>query len=125
MFLPKWIAMTRKIDLNILGGGGVMIGGKMECSINRGTAERAKRDLDTTIGRNLVTGKVTSKAELADADNPTMNLETAQMNFGKAKTELEEAQKVYTDDASVKNSRRVDIEAAEEIKEKADKKKDK
>ena len=106
-------------------GGGVMIGGKMECSINRGTAERAKRDLDTTIGRNLVTGKVTSKAELADADNPTMNLETAQMNFGKAKTELEEAQKVYTDDASVKNSRRVDIEAAEEIKEKADKKKDK
>lgn len=116
--------MTRKIDLNILGGG-VMIGGKMECSINRGTAERAKRDLDTTIGRNLVTGKVTSKAELADADNPTMNLETAQMNFGKAKTELEEAQKVYTDDASVKNSRRVDIEAAEEIKEKADKKKDK
>ena len=102
-----------------------MIGGKMECSINRGTAERAKRDLDTTIGRNLVTGKVTSKAELAGADNPTMNLETAQMNFGKAKTELEEAQKVYTDDASVKNSRRVDIEAAEEIKEKADKKKDK
>ncbi|WP_241091656.1 hypothetical protein [Campylobacter showae] len=121
-----------KVDCNdpknrpkYIGGGGVMIGGKMECSINRGTAERAKRDLDTTIGRNLVTGKVTSKAELADADNPTMNLETAQMNFGKAKTELEEAQKVYTDDASVKNSRRVDIEAAEEIKEKADKKKDK
>ena len=66
-----------------------------------------------------------------------MNLETAQMNFGKAKTELEEAQKVYTDDASVKNSRRVDkarksfekaqrdLEAAEEIKEKADKKKGK
>lgn len=127
--------MTRKIDLNILGG--VMIGGKMECSINRGTAERAKRDLDTTIGRNPVTGKVTSKAELAGADNPTMNLETAQMNFGKAKTELEEAEKVYTDDPSVKNSRRVDkarkafkqaqldLEAAEEIKEKADKKKDK
>ena len=98
--------MTRKIDLNILGG--VMIGGKMECSINRGTAERAKRDLDTTIGRNPVTGKVTSKAE-----------------------------KVYKDDASVKNSRRVDkarksfekaqrdLEAEEEIKEKADKNKGK
>ena len=117
--------------------GGRLIGGVKECDVNRGTAERAKRDLDMTIGRNPVTGKVTSKAELAGADNPTMNLETAQMNFGKAKTELEEAQKVYTDDASVKNSRRVDkarksfekaqrdLEAAEEIKEKADRKKDK
>ena len=118
--------------------GGVMISaGKKECDVNRGTAERAKRDLDMTIGRNPVTGKVTSKAELAGADNPTMNLETAQMNFGKKKVELEEAEKVYTDDASVKNSRRVDkarksfekaqrdLEAAEEIKEKADRKKDK
>lgn len=117
--------------------GGVMVGGKMECSVNRGTAERAKRDLDMTIGRNPVTGKVTSKAELAGADNTTMNLETVQMNFGKKKVELEEAEKVYADDASVKNSRRVDkarkafkqaqldLEAAEEIKEKADKKKDK
>ena len=108
--------------------GGGMVGGKMECSINRGTAERAKRDLDMTIGRNPVTGKVTSKAELAGADNATMNLETAQMNFGKKKVELEEAEKVYADDASVKNSRRVDkarkafkqaqldLEAAEEIK---------
>lgn len=112
--------------------GGFMVGGKMECSVNRGTAERAKRDLDMTIGRNPVTGKVTSKAELAGADNATMNLETAQMNFGKKKVELEEAEKVYADDASVKNSRRVDkarkafkqaqldLEAAEEIKEKAD-----
>ena len=119
-------------------GGGVMISaGKKECDVNRGTAERAKRDLDMTIGRNPVTGKVTSKAELAGADNPTMNLETAQMNFGKKKVELEEAEKVYADDASVKNSRRVDkarkafkqaqldLEAAEEIKEKADKKKGK
>ena len=118
-------------------GGRLIGGGVKECFVNRGTAERAKRDLDLTIGRNPVTGKVTSKAELAGADNPTMNLETAQMNFGKAKTELEEAQKVYTDDASVKNSRRVDkarksfekaqrdLEAAEEIKEKADKKKGK
>ena len=117
--------------------GGVMIGGKMECSINRGTAERAKRDLDMTIGRNPVTGKVTSKAELAGGDKATNNLEAAQMNFGKKKVELEEAEKVYADDASTKNSRRVDkarksfekaqrdLEAAEEIKEKADRKKDK
>ena len=109
--------------------------GKKECDVNRGTAERAKRDLDMTIGRNPVTGKVTSKAELAGADNPTMNLETAQMNFGKKKVELEEAEKVYKDDASVKNSRRVDkarkafkqaqldLKAAEEIKEKADRRK--
>lgn len=117
--------------------GGRLIGGVKECFVNRGTAERAKRDLDLTIGRNPVTGKVTSKAELAGADNPTMNLETAQMNFGKKKVELEEAEKVYADDASVKNSRRVDkarksfekaqrdLEAAEEIKEKADRRKDK
>ena len=116
--------------------GGVMIGGKMECSINRGTAERAKRDLDTTIGRNPVTGKVTSKAELAGSDNPTMNLETAQMNFGKAEQALKDAEEAYEGDRSVKNSRRVDkarkafkqaqlnLEAAEEIKEKADRRKD-
>lgn len=127
--------MTRKIDLNILGG--VMMGGKEECGVNRGTAERAKRELDMTIGRNPVTGKVTSKAELAGGDKATNKLEVAQQNFGKAKTELEEAEKVYTDDASVKNSRRVDkarkafkqaqldLKAAEEIKEKADKNKDK
>lgn len=118
-------------------GGGVMMGGKEECGVNRGTAERAKRELDMTIGRNPVTGKVTSKAELAGGDKATNKLEAAQQNFGKAKTELEEAEKVYTDDASVKNSRRVDkarkafkqvqldLKAAEEIKEKADKNKDK
>ena len=117
--------------------GGVMIGGKMECDVNRGTAERAKRSLDGTIGRNPVTGKVTSKAELAGGDNATMRLENAQMNYGRKKVELEEAEKLYADDASVKNSRRVDkarksfekaqhdLEAAEEIKEKADRKKDK
>ena len=38
--------------------GGVMISGKEECDVNRGTAARAKRDLDLTIGRNPVTGKV-------------------------------------------------------------------
>ena len=117
--------------------GGVMISGKKECLVNSGSKEKVKRSFDGTIGRNPVTGKVTSKAELAGANNPTMNLETAQMNFGKKKVELEEAEKVYADDASVKNSRRVDkarkafkqaqldLEAAEEIKEKADKKKDK
>jgi len=117
--------------------GGVMIGGKEECGVNRGSAERAKRDLDMTIGRNPVTGKVTSRAELAGGDNATMRLENAQMNYGRKKVELEEAEKVYADDASVKNSRRVDkarkafkqaqldLEAAEEIKEKADKKKGK
>lgn len=117
--------------------GGRLIGGGKECFVNRGTAERAKRELDMTIGRNPVTGKVTSRAELAGGDNATMRLENAQMNYGKKKYELEEAEKVYADDASVKNSRRVDkarkafekaqrdLEAAEEVKEKADRKKDK
>ena len=117
--------------------GGVLMGGKKECFVNRGTVERAKRELDMTIGRNPVTGEVTSKAELLGGDNATTNLEKAQMNFGKKRVELEEAEKVYADDASVKNSRRVDkarkafkqaqldLEAAEEIKEKADKKKGK
>ena len=59
--------------------GGVMISeGKKECDVNRGTAERAKRELDMTIGRNPVTGKVTSKAELAGGDKATINLEAAQ-----------------------------------------------
>jgi len=90
-----------------------------------------------TIGRNPVTGKVTSKAELLGGDKATNNLEKAQMDYGKKKVELEEAEKIYAEDASVKNSRRVDkarksfkqaqldLEAAEEIKEKADRKKDK
>jgi len=98
--------MTQKIDLNILGG--VMMGGKEECGVNCGTAERAKRELDMTIGRNPVTGKVTSKAELAGGDKATNNLEAAQQNFGKAKTEFEEAQKAYEGDRGTKNSRRVD-----------------
>lgn len=118
-------------------GGGVMIGGKMECDVNRGTAERAKRELDLTIGRNPVTGKVTSKAELAGGDKATNNLEAAQQNFGKAKTELEEAEELYKSNPSTKYSNRLDkahkafkqaqldLEAAEEIKEKADRKKDK
>ena len=109
----------------------------MECDVNLGTAERAKRELDMTIGRNPVTGKVTSKAELAGGDKATNNLEAAQMNYGKKKFELEEAEKAYSEDISIENSRRVkkarkafekaqlDLEAAEEIKEKADRKKDK
>nr|WP_315017148.1 hypothetical protein [uncultured Campylobacter sp.] len=116
-------------------GGGIKGGGKKECY--RLSKEDSKRDFDATIGRNPVTGKVTSRAELAGGDKATNNLEAAQMNFGKKKVELEEAEKVYKDDASVKNSRRVDkarkafekaqrdLEAAEEIKEKADRKKDK
>ena len=112
--------------------GGTLIGGKKECFINRGTAERAKRELDLTIGRNPVTGEVTSRAKLAGGDNATMRLENAQMNYGKKKYELEEAEKFYADDPSTKNSNRLDkarkafkkaqldLEAAEEIKGKAD-----
>lgn len=109
--------------------GGTLMGGKKECYL---TAKQAKRNLDGTIGRNPVTGKVTSRANLAGGDNATMRLENAQMNYGKKKYELEEAEKFYADDPSVKNSNRLDkarkafkkaqldLEAAEEIKEKAD-----
>ena len=111
---------------------GTLMGGKKECYL---TAEQAKRDLDLTIGRNPVTGEVTSRAKLAGGDNATMRLENAQMNYGKKKYELEEAEKFYADDPSVKNSNRLDkarkafkkaqldLEAAEEIKEKADRRK--
>ena len=108
---------------------GTLMGGKKECYL---TAEQAKRDLDLTIGRNPVTGKVTSRANLAGGDNATMRLENAQMNYGRKKAELEEAEKFYADDPSVKNSNRLDkarkafkkaqldLEAAEEIKAKDD-----
>lgn len=108
---------------------GTLMGGKKERYL---TAEQAKRDLDLTIGRNPVTGKVTSRANLAGGDNATMRLENAQMNYGKKKYELEEAEKFYADDPSVKNSNRLDkarkafkkaqldLEAAEEIKGKDD-----
>ena len=111
--------------------GGILRGGKKECYRNL-NAETAKRDLDLTIGRNPVTGKVTSRANLAGGDNATMRLENAQMNYGKKKYELEEAEKFYADDPSVKNSNRLDkarkafkkaqldLEAAEEIKGKDD-----
>lgn len=108
---------------------GTLMGGKKECYL---TAEQAKRNLDGTIGRNPVTGKVTSRANLAGGDNATMRLENAQMNYGRKKAELEEAEKFYADDPSVKNSNRLDkarkafkkaqldLEAAEEIKAKDD-----
>ena len=115
--------------------GGVMISGKEECGVNRGTAARAKRELDRTIGRNPVTGKVTSKAELLGGNKATNNLEKAQMNYGKREYELEEAEKAYADNPSIKNSNRlekarkafkkaqIDLKGAEEIKAKADMKK--
>ena len=112
--------------------GDMLIGGKKECFVNRGTAARAKRELDMTIGRNPVTGKVTSKAELLGGNKATNNLEKAQMNYGKKKYELEEAEKAYDDNPSIKNSNRLekarkafekaqlDLEAAEEIKARDD-----
>ena len=114
---------------------GMLIGGKKECYINTGSAKGAKRSLDGTIGRNPVTGKVTSKAELLGGDKATNNLEKAQMNYGDKKFKLEEAEKAYADNPSVKNSNRlekarkafkkaqIDLKGAEEIKAKADMKK--
>lgn len=111
--------------------GGVLMGGKKECYSSH-NAKKAKLNLDLTIGRNPVTGEVTSRANLAGGDNATMRLENAQMNYGKKKYELEEAEKFYADDPSVKNSNRLDkarkafkkaqldLEAAEEIKAKDD-----
>jgi len=115
--------------------GGVMISGKEECDVNRGSNERVKRSFDGTIGRNPVTGKVTSKAKLLGGNKATNNLEKAQMNYGKREYELEEAEKAYADNPSVKNSNRfekarkafekaqIDLKGAEEIKAKADMKK--
>ena len=115
--------------------GGSIVSGKEECGVNRGTAARAKRDLDLTIGRNPVTGKVTSKAELLGGDKATNNLEKAQMNYGNKKYELEKAEELYQSNPSTKNSNRlekarkafkkaqIDLKGAEEIKAKADMKK--
>lgn len=114
--------------------GGRLVGGHKECYRHL-NAKKAKRDLDLTIGRNPVTGKVTSKAELLGGDKATNNLEKAQMNYGKKKYELEEAEKAYADNPSIKNSNRLekarkafekaqlDLKGAEEIKAKADMKK--
>ena len=110
--------------------GGVMVSGKKECMINRGG-----REFDGTIGRNPVTGKVTSKAELLGGDKATNDLEKAQKSYGDKKFKLEEAEKAYADDPSTKNSNRlekarkafkkaqIDLKGAEEIKAKADMKK--
>ena len=110
----------------------MLIGGEKECFVNRSSAERAKRSLDGTIGENPATDEVISKAKLAEADQETINLKTAQMTYDNKKLELEEAEKAYADNPSVKNSNRLekarkafkkaqlDLEAAEEIKAKDD-----
>ena len=115
--------------------GGSIVSGKEECGVNRGTAARAKQELDRTIGRNPVTGKVTSKAELLGGNKATNNLEKAQMNYGNKKYELEKAEELYQSNPSTKNSNRlekarkafkkaqIDLKGAEEIKAKADMKK--
>lgn len=115
--------------------GGFMIGGKEECDVNRGSNERVKRSFDGTIGRNPVTGKVTSKAKLLGGDKATNDLEKAQKSYGDKKFKLEEAEKAYADNPSTKNSNRlekarkafekaqIDLKGAEEIKAKADMKK--
>ena len=112
---------------------GMLVGGKEECY--RENKRDSKRDFDATIGRNPVTGKVTSKAELLGGNKATNNLEKAQKSYGDKKFKLEEAEKAYDDNPSVKNSNRLekarkafkkaqlDLEAAEEIKAKADMKK--
>ena len=111
--------------------GGVLRGGNKECYSSH-NAKKAKLNLDLTIGRNPVTGEVTSRAKLAGGDNATMRLENAQMNYGRKKAELEEAEELYQSNPSTKNSNRLDkarkafkkaqldLEAAEEIKSKAD-----
>ena len=113
---------------------GILVGGHKECYRHL-NAKKAKRDLDLTIGRNPVTGKVTSKAELLGGDKATNNLEKAQKNYGDKKFKLEEAEKAYADNPSTKNSNRLekarkafekaqlDLKGAEEIKAKADMKK--
>ena len=110
---------------------GMLVGGKKERD-RKNDAKKTKLDLDVTIGRNPVTGKVTSKAELLGGNKATNNLEKAQMNYGKRKMELEDAEELYADDPSIKNSNRLekarkafkkaqlDLEAAEEIKAKDD-----
>ena len=115
--------------------GGVMVSGKTECLVNSGSKEKVKRSFDGTIGRNPVTGKVTSKAELLGGDKATNDLEKAQKSYGDKKFKLEEAEKAYDDNPSTKNSNRlekarkafkkaqIDLKGAEEIKAKADMKK--
>ena len=117
--------------------GGRLVGGHKDCY--RENKRDSKRDFDATIGRNPVTGKVTSKAELLGGNKATNNLEKAQMNYGNKKYELEKAEELYADNPSVKNSNcnsnrlekarkafkkaQLDLEGAEEIKAKADMKK--
>lgn len=113
--------------------GGRLVGGHKDCY--RENKRDSKRDFDATIGRNPVTGKVTSKAKLLGGDKATNDLEKAQKSYGDKKFKLEEAEKAYADDPSTKNSNRlekarkafkkaqIDLKGAEEIKAKADMKK--
>ena len=78
---------------------------------------------------------VVSIVALLGGDKATNNLEKAQKNYGKKEFELEEAEKAYADNPSIKNSNRlekarkafkkaqIDLKGAEEIKAKADMKK--
>ena len=86
--------------------GGSLIGGKKECY--RENKRDSKRDFDATIGRNPVTGKVTSKAKLLGGDKATNDLEKAQMNYGNKKYELEKAEELYQSNPSMKNSNRLE-----------------
>lgn len=109
---------------------GILVGGHKDCY--RENKRDSKRDFDATIGRNPVTGKVTSKAELLGGNKATNNLEKAQMNYGNKKYELEKAEELYQSNPSTKNSNRlkkarkafekaqIDLKGAEEIKAKAD-----
>lgn len=109
---------------------GILVGGHKDCY--RENKRDSKRDFDATIGRNPVTGKVTSKAKLLGGDKATNDLEKAQMNYGNKKYELEKAEELYQSNPSTKNSNRlekarkafekaqIDLKGAEEIKAKAD-----
>ena len=59
---------------------GMLVGGKKECD-RKNDAKKTKLDLDVIIGRNPVTGKVTSKAELLGGNKATNNLEKAQLDL--------------------------------------------
>ena len=131
LVLQRSIAVILKTDLEIQQE--YWWGGHKDCY--RENKRDSKRDLDATIGRNPVTGKVTSKAELLGGNKATNNLEKAQMNYGNKKYELEKAEELYQSNPSTKNSNRlekarkafkkaqIDLKGAEEIKAKADMKK--
>ena len=61
---------------------GILVGGHKDC-YRKNNVDDTKADFDATIGRNPVTGKVTSKAKLLGGDKATNNLEKAQVDYGK------------------------------------------